>query len=367
MRFAILFILAFFSQLAYSQANQAYRLDTLAEGLNQPWSMAFLPNGDYLIALRVGELRRLSQGSDGWQLSAPLKNTPDTYFAGQGGYFDITLDPDFADNQQVYLSFAYGTADANGTRIVKATLGDDALQEPQAIFTVEPLKDTAAHYGGRMQFLADNTLIMTTGDGFDYREAALDRYNQMGKIIRIERDGSVPADNPFADGKQANAKVYSYGHRNPQGLDIDAANGRIFMHEHGPQGGDEVNLVVAGGNYGWPATSHGVNYSGAYVTPLKTAPGVINAIKVWVPSIAPSGLAYFNRATFPAWRDSLFSGALVDKNVSRLQLKDGKVVSEEFLFAELEARIRDVRVGPDGLLYILTDGEQGKLVRVSPQ
>ncbi len=315
------------------------------------------------MALRVGEVRRISAAGE---VSEPLAGLPDTYVAGQGGYFDILLDPDFASNQTVYLSFAHGTATENGTRIIKGTLSDTAVENVQTLFTVSPLKDTPVHYGGKMIFLQDGTLLMTTGDGFQYREAAQDKFSLLGKIIRINKDGSVPRDNPYADGRQGDPKVWSYGHRSPQGLVLDDATGIVYMHEHGAQGGDELNAILPALNYGWPAATKGINYSGAYVSPLQSAPGIEEPLTYWVPSIAPSGLAIYDGAAFPQWQGDLFVGALVDQEVRHLRIESGKVVSEVAVFTEIGARIRDIRVGPDGFLYILTDSESGKVLRVVP-
>jgi len=369
MRTLLAFILAFFSFAAYTQTQSdktqtTYTLETVAQGLNFPWSIAFLPNGDYLLAMRSAELRRISP--DG-VVGEPLNNLPESYVASQGGYFDVVLDPNFTQNKTLYLAFAYGTEKANGVRVVKASLAPNSLEQLEPIFTIESLKDTPVHYGGRLQFINDGTLLITTGDGFNYREAAQDKSSQLGKIIRINKDGSVPNNNPFANNKNANAYIYSLGHRNPQGLAYDSANNIIYMHEHGPLGGDEVNIIEPGHNYGWPATSYGVNYSGAQITPLTQAPGITDPIHYWAPSIAPSGLAYYNGSTFPAWQGSLFVGALVDKEVRRLTLNDGEVIAEESLFKEIGERIREIKVGPDGFLYILTDSDNGKLIRVRPQ
>lgn len=363
MRIAVALILAFFSQLAYTQADANYRLQTITDNLNSPWSIAFLPNGDYLVSMLGGELRRVSKSGE---IGPALQNTPATYVAGQGGYFDVVLDPDFNSNQTIYLAFAHGTPDANATRIIKATLSAEGLENVTPIFTVNPLKDTPVHYGGRLLFLADKTLLLTTGDGFEYRESAQDKYSQMGKIIRINRDGSIPADNPFVGNDSADPAIYTYGHRSPQGLDLDPKTNTVFMHEHGPQGGDEVNIVKPGANYGWPAVAYGANYSGALVTPLTEAEGVEQPLRYWVPSIAPSGLAYCACENYPQWQNSLFVGALVDQEVSRLSLQGGKVNNEERLFGELKARIRDVRLGPNGYLHILTDGENASLIKVLP-
>jgi glucose/arabinose dehydrogenase len=346
------------------QATVGYKIETVAEGLDYPWSIAFLPNGDYLVAFRVGEVRRISPAG---VVGEPLAGLPDTYVASQGGYFDIVLDPDFASNKTVYLSFAHGTATENGTRIVKGTLGETSVEDVQTLFTVSPLKDTPVHYGGKIIFLADGTLMMTTGDGFEYREAAQDKFSLLGKIIRINKDGSIPADNPYADGIQGDPKVWSYGHRSPQGLVLDDTTGIVYMHEHGAQGGDELNAVLPERNYGWPAVTKGINYSGAYVSPLQSAPGIVEPLTYWVPSIAPSGLAIYDGAAFPQWRGDLFVGALVDQEVRHIKLEAGKVVNEVPIFTEIAARIRDIRVGPDGFLYILTDSDSGKVLRVVPE
>jgi glucose/arabinose dehydrogenase len=341
----------------------SYTLETVADDLNYPWSIAFLPEGDYLVAMRSGEVRRISAHG---VISPALEGLPDSYVLSQGGYFDITLDPNFANNQRIYLSFAYGTPEQNGTRIVSGRLNGDRVENVTPIFTVAPLKDTAVHYGGKMLFLLDGTLVMTTGDGFEYREAAQDTFNLMGKIIRINSDGSIPADNPYASNGLGNAAVWSYGHRNPQGLVLDKATGRLYSHEHGAKGGDELNLVKPDTNYGWPAVTKGVNYSGAYVSPLRSAPGIEEPLTYWDPSIGASGLAIYDGAAFPNWQGKLFIGALVDEEVRMLTLSEGKVTDEQAMFSEIGARIRDVRTGPDGMLYLLTDSEQGKVIRVVP-
>jgi glucose/arabinose dehydrogenase len=337
-----------------------YALETVADDLSKPWSVAFLPGGDYLVTERGGQIQRLQ--ADGSRVS--LSGVPDTYFAGQGGFFDIVLDPDFANNQTVYLSYAHGTPDDNGTGVVRARLTDTGLEDSELILLSEPARATPQHYGGRLLFLPDGTLLITVGEGFEYREAAQDINKQLGKILRINSDGSIPEDNPFfAQGGPA-AKVWTYGHRNAQGLTMDRQRDIVYMHEHGPRGGDEVNRVLAAKNYGWPAITHGVDYSGAYVSPFKEHPDMEQALKIWVPSIAPSGLAYYDGEAFPQWNNSLFVGALVNKEVRRLSLQEGEVTGEETLFAELDARIRDIRQSPDGLLYIVTD--EGSLIRVVP-
>lgn len=357
-------LLALTLWLPGAAAHTDYNLEVVATGLNHPWSITFLPNGTYLVAMRSGEVRRVSREG---KVSSPLAGLPDSYVASQGGYFDIVLDPEFATNSRIYLSFAYGTSKQNGTRIVRGVLRGNSVEEVTPIFTTSPLKDTPVHYGGRLQFLSDGTLLMTTGDGFEYREAAQDRLNLLGKIVRIHSDGSIPRDNPFADGDQGHPAVWSYGHRNPQGLALDSASGRIYAHEHGAMGGDELNLITPDTNYGWPAVTKGINYSGAYVSPLRSAPGVAEPLTYWSRSVGASGLTIYTGKSFPAWRNALFLGTLVDEDVRMIRLEDGEVVDEQIMFSEIEERIRDVRTGPDGLLYLLTDSPQGKVIRVAPK
>jgi glucose/arabinose dehydrogenase len=353
-KYALILILLF----PFRATAAEYLLETIVDDLYYPWSLAFLPNGDYLVAERGGKLQRLQP--DGSRIS--LTGVPDTYFAGQGGFFDIVLDPAFERNQTVYLSYAHGTPGENATGVIRARLGREGLENSELILLSEPSRATPQHYGGRLLFLPDGSLLVTVGDGFEYREAAQDVDQQLGKILRINTDGSVPADNPFVDRGGRAAKVWTYGHRNSQGLAMDAAGTNVYMHEHGPRGGDEVNLVLPGRNYGWPAVTEGIDYSGAYVSPFTEHPDMENALIGWSPSIAPSGLAVYSGAAFPAWQGSLFVGALVDREVRRLTLENGEVTGEESLFSELGMRIRDIRQGPDGLLYILTD--EGSLVRV---
>lgn len=345
----------------FAQSSTRYQLETVTEDLSYPWSLAFLPDGQFLVTQRTGELVRVSANGESQTL---ISGVPDSYVASQGGFFDIVLHPDFESNKMVYLSYAHGTPDANGTGVVRAVLEGDKLIQSKLILLVESFKDTAVHYGGRLLFLADNTLLVTTGDGFEYREMAQDIGSELGKVLRVTDDGSPAVDNPYAD--RGNLRVWTYGHRNPQGLALNGDTGEIYLHEHGPKGGDELNVLQAGNNYGWPAITKGVDYSGAVISPYSELPGMEQAQWYWVPSIAPSGLAWYDGDAFPEWRGDLFVGALVNKDVHRLDIKDGKIVAEEALFGELDARIRDVRAGPDGFLYLLTDSDKGKLIRVRP-
>jgi len=355
--------LAAFLFLLATPALARYELVTVAGPLSYPWGIAFLPGGELLVTERSGTLRRI--GTDG-TISAPLGGVPEVFFRGQGGLLDVALDPHFAENGLVYLSYAHGNAEANATQIARGRLAATGLEDLEVIFTVQPTKDTPQHYGGVLAFMRDGTLLVTTGDGFVYREAAQDRHSQLGKTIRINADGSMPADNPFADDPAA-AAVWTWGHRNPQGLAVDPSTGTVYQHEHGPRGGDELNRLEPGRNYGWPAVTFGLDYTGARVSPYSELPGMEPPLKYWVPSIAPSGLAVYQGDAFPEWRGSLFVGALVDREVRRLTLENGAVTGEEPLFAELGERIRNVRVGPDDRLYLLTDSEQGRVIRVEPR
>jgi len=339
-----------------------YRIETMAEGLDHPWSLAFLPDGRMLVTERAGRLRVIE---DGTLRDQPVAGTPETYVASQGGYFDVLPDPNYDSNSTIYLSFAHGTADANATRLIRGRLAGNRLEDVEVLFTAVPTKDTPVHYGGRMTFLADGTLLLGLGDGFDYREAAQKLDSHLGTIVRIERDGSVPSDNPFADDADALPAIYSYGHRNVQGI-VVADDGTIWSHEHGPKGGDEVNRIRPGENYGWPVITYGVDYSGAMVTPYTQMQGMVQPVVDWTPSIAPSGLTLYDGDLFPQWRGDLLASTLVEKSVRRVDLEDGEVAGQETLFTELDVRLRDVRTGPDGALYLLTDDSDGKVLRVTP-
>ena len=349
--------------IAAAPLHADYRLVTVAEGLAWPWGLAFLPDGDLLVSERGGQLRRVS--ADG-SIGPPLNGVPAVYFRGQGGLLDVALHPDFASNRLVYLSYAHGDRQANATRVARAVLTADGLEALELVHTVTPSKNTPQHYGGSLAFLPDRTLLITTGDGFDFREQAQNPDAQLGKTLRVSDSGAVPADNPFADRSDAAAPVWTYGHRNPQGLVVDPDSGRVWQHEHGPRGGDELNLLKPGRNYGWPAITHGKDYSGAYVSPYTELPGMEQPRLYWVPSIAPSGLTLYRGEAFPAWQGDLFLGALVDREVRRIDLDGSRVAGEEALFGELGERIRNVKTGPDGRLYLVTDSERGRIVRVEP-
>lgn len=348
--------------LAVVSHAQDYDIETVAKGLSHPWAMAFLPGGDILLTERDGQLRRIS---DGVLQEAPIENLPQMYIDGQGGLMDIQLDHGFHINQKLYISFSSGTSRANATTVISARLAGSRLEEVTTIFTASPDKSTPHHFGGRLVLLPDETLLVTIGEGFDYREMAQSLDNHLGKLVRINTDGSVPEDNPFVGDDKVLPEIYTYGHRNPQGL-LVALDGTVWLHEHGPRGGDELNRVEPGRNYGWPAITHGMDYSGAYVSPYTEAEGMEQPVVYWTPSIAPGGFCEYQGSAFPQWRGNLFVAALAEKSVRRLVLENGEVLSQQIMFTELGERIREVRAGPDGLIYLLTDSENGKLLRIKP-
>lgn len=341
-----------------------YRIETLTEGLEHPWSLAFLPDGRMLVTERVGRLRLIE--ADGRLLEDPIAGLPQAFIAAQAGLMEVALDPDYPDNRWLYLSYAHGDAEANNTRLIRARLVGDELRDIDVLFTAQPLKAGAAHYGGRIAFLADKTLVLTLGDGFDWREQAQNPGNHLGKIVRLNRDGSVPSDNPLLGQAGAAAEIYSLGHRNVQGIFFDAETDRLYSHEHGPRGGDELNLIQAGQNYGWPLATFGVDYTGARVSPYTELPGLVAPLLHWTPSVAPSSLTLYRGALFPDWQGDLFAATLAERSVRRIRVRDGMLAGEEVLFEELGERIRDVRSGPDGALYLLTDNAEGRLLRVVP-
>ncbi|UYF98897.1 PQQ-dependent sugar dehydrogenase [Halomonas sp. GD1P12] len=346
---------------AEEPASVDYRLEIVAEGLEHPWSLAFLPGGDMLVTERPGRLRRITPGEE----SVAIDNAPAVFASKQSGLFDVLLSNDFAQNETLYLSYACGDLTANHTCLARARLVDNALQNVEEIFRVAPAKRGAAHFGGRLAWLPDDTLILTLGDGFDYREQAQNNDNHIGTIVRLNRDGSAPQDNPFMGEDSTRPEIYSLGHRNVQGLVVDG-EGRVIIHEHGPRGGDEINIIEPGANYGWPIATHGLDYTGARVTPFTEYPGTMPPLLDWTPSIAPSGMTRYDGELFPEWQGDLLIGSLVDREVRRVTLNDDLTQAEdvEGLFGELEERIRDVRTGPDGALYLLTDSPEGRLIRV---
>lgn len=357
-----LIVFALLFGTAISPASD-YKITVVAEGLEYPWSLAFLPNKEMLLTERAGRLRMIR---DGVLIEYDVRGLPDIYVHGQGGLFDVLVDPEFDRNRRIYLSFSAGRATANALHVISARLEGATLRDVKTILEVSPTKNTPHHFGGRMALLPDGTLLVSSGDGFDFREQSQSLKSMLGKMLRINTDGSIPDDNPFVGRADARPEILSYGHRNPQGV-VVTRDGKIWIHEHGPKGGDELNLITPGKNYGWPAITYGMDYSGAYVSPFTTAAGMEQPLVYWTPSIAPAGMTEYQGAAFPEWQGNLFVAALVEKSVRRLTLDGTSVVSQETMFMNLDTRFRDVRTGPDGFLYLLTDANPGAVLRVTPR
>ncbi|UTA46853.1 PQQ-dependent sugar dehydrogenase [Simiduia sp. 21SJ11W-1] len=340
-----------------------YTINTVAEGLNLPWAMAFLPDGRLLVSERSGALRLVKDGA----VSAPLTGVPATYFKGQGGLHDLKLHPDYANNGWVYLSFAWGSPKENALRLVRGRVKGEAFVDVEEVFTATPLKDTPVHYGGRLDFLPDGTLVMGIGDGYNYREDAQKTDSLLGKVVRIHDDGRIPEDNPFVNQKAYHPAIYSLGHRNPQGMAYDAKRKLLLSNEHGPKGGDEINILAPGKNYGWPVITYGRDYSGASITPYTEYPGMEQPLVNWTPSIAPASLIVYSGKAFPAMAGDLLSSSLKFNEVRWVQMQGNQAAHQVALFKEVGARLRAVYEGPEGALYLLTDAKNGKILKVAPK
>jgi len=340
------------------------RIVTVAEGLEHPWGMAFLPDGRALVTERPGRLRIV--GADG-KPGAPLEGVPAVSATGQGGLLDVQLDPDFAKNRFVYLSYAEPREGGNGTAVARGTLTERGLAGVQVIFRQDVTIDGRHHFGSRLVFDRKGRLFVTLGDRNSERARAQTLDSHIGKVVRIERDGKVPADNPFVGRADAKPEIWSYGHRNMQGAALHPVTGELWTNEHGPRGGDELNRTLAGLNYGWPKVTYGVEYSGKTISESPTAPGIEPPVHYWVPSIATSGMLFYTGSQFPKWNGNAFVGGLASQQLSRLEMDGNTVVREEVLLkGVLNQRVRDVEQGPDGYIYLLTDEDNGKLVRLEP-
>jgi glucose/arabinose dehydrogenase len=340
------------------------RLVTVAEGLERPWGIAFLPDGRALVTERPGRLRIV--GTDG-KLSEPLGGVPAVDAIKQGGLLDVALDPEFAATRLVYLSYTEKREDGNGTTVARGRLGERGLEDVQVIFRQRPAVSGGHHFGSRLVFARDGRLFITLGDRFSERARAQTLDSHLGKVVRIERDGKIPADNPFLGRPGALPEIWSYGHRNVQGAALHPATGELWTNEHGPKGGDELNRDLPGRNYGWPTVTYGVEYSGEKISDSPTAPGIEPPVHYWVPSIATSGLLFYTGTRFPQWRGSAFVGGLANKQLVRLEMDGTRVVREERLLeGVVNERVRDVEQGPDGSIYLLTDEINGRLLRVEP-
>lgn len=351
----------------YRTERTLMRVETLAAGLQEPWGLAFLPDGRMLVTEKAGRLRLVA--SDG-TVSPPLAGLPEVDARGQGGLLDVALDPRFETNRLVYLSYSEPGEGGNSTAVARAALSEDgaALSGLSVIFSQKPKLDSKAHFGSRLVFDRDGRLFVTLGErsAASFRDQAQDLGSHLGKVVRIEADGSVPDDNPFVGQAGALPEIWSYGHRNIQAAAIRPETGQLWVIEHGPRGGDEINIAEPGQNYGWPVVSHGVNYDG---TPVGTGKahqdGMVDPLHQWTPVIAPSGMIFYTGEAFAEWRGNLFVGGLKTNALVRLELDGERVVKEERLLFSLKKRIRDVVQGPEGAIYLLTDEDNGEILRLS--
>ena len=350
------------AQQVLRSSRASYSLRMLTLDLEQPWGMAFLPDGRLLITERPGRLRIFANGR---LERAPVGGLPKVYARGQGGLLDICLHPDFARNARIYLTYSGEGEGGAATVLARAEFRNNALVGVQRIFEALPRTSGGLHFGSRVVFDRAGLLYVTCGERYQMQRAQ-NLADLGGKVVRLRDDGSVPPDNPFVGREGARPEIFTYGHRNPQGMAMHPVTGRIWLVEHGPRGGDELNLLKAGANYGWPRATHGIDYSGSTISPNKSLPGMEDPVRVWVPSISPSGLAFYTGDRFPGWKGSVFTGALSDNALIRIELDGDRHVGEERLLVDLLPYIRDVRQGPDGLLYVVTHTDSGGLYRLEP-
>lgn len=348
----------------FSTQAMQLNVDTVAKGLEHPWSVAFLPDGRMLVTERPGRLNLVdSRGK-----LVRIAGLPAIAAGGQGGLLDVALAPDFATSRRIVFSFTEPRGQANGTSVAVARLSANAerIDDVKVIFRQEPSYANAMHFGGRLVFARDGTLFITLGERFALMDQAQNLSNHLGKIVRINLDGSVPRDNPFVGQSDKKPEIWSYGHRNVQAAAIHPQTGALWTVEHGAKGGDEINIPQAGKNYGWPVIAYGKHYSGAKIGLGTAAQGMEQPIYVWDPSIAPSGMAFVTSDRYPQWKGQLLVGALAGEIVSRLTLDGTRIATEERMLNNLQERIRDVRQAPDGFIYLLTDSPQGRLLRLNP-
>lgn len=342
-------------------AEAGVKTEELVTGLSHPWGMAFLPDGRLLVTERTGAIRLYSEQGG---LSEPLNGVPDVAAVNQGGMLDIALDPDFADNRTVYFCYSKPGEGGSSSSVARATLNDKTLTEVTTVFTAAPLIDNGFHFGCRLAFDSAQQLYISLGDRYKYMDEAQNTNNHFGSIVRVNKDGSVPADNPFTDGEAP--EVFSYGHRNVQGLTIHPNTGAVWAMEHGPKGGDEVNLLEKGANYGWPEITYGIDYDGDIISDKTHREGMKQPVLYWDPSIAPSGMVFYEGEPFADWNGDLLVGALKFTHLRRIEMEDGQPGEQYEYLKDRNERIRDVEVGPDGYIYLLTDAPEGKLLKLTP-
>ena len=363
--FVLAGLLALAAAPSVAQSQPSPKAQTVASGLQHPWAVAFLPDGRFLVTERPGRLRVVN--ADG-QVQPAVQGLPEVAAGGQGGLLDVITDSAFASNRTIYFCFSEpGKGTTNSTALARARLSQDAkrLEDVKVIFSQQPKFSSTAHFGCRIVERPDGTLFLTLGDRFSRRDDAQTLDNHHGKVVRVGKDGAIPKDNPFVGKAGALPEIWSYGHRNSQGATL-APDGSLWTHEHGARGGDEINRPQAGKNHGWPLVSFGVNYDGSKIgSGDSAAPGLEPPLHHWTPSIAPSGMAFLTSDRYgAAWKGNLLVGSLKFQYLDRIELKDGQVVAEHKLLEDLGQRIRDVRQGPDGLLYVLTDNANGRLIRL---
>jgi aldose sugar dehydrogenase len=340
------------------------KVATVAGGLEHPWGLAFLPDGRMLVTERPGRLRLVDRQG---RLSEPLAGVPTVLARGQGGLLDVAIDPHFAANRLVYLSYAEpGDKGTAGTAVARGRLADNRLDKVEVIYRQQPKVKGGNHFGSRLVFAPDGALFITQGDRYDYKQQAQDLSSGLGKIVRIRPDGSIPRDNPFVGRDGARPEIWSYGHRNIQAAALHPDTGQLWTVEHGARGGDELNHPEAGKNYGWPVITYGVDYDGTKIGEGTAKAGMEQPVYYWDPVIAPSGMAFYSGSLFPEWKGAVLVGSLKPGLLVRLTLKDGKVVQEDRYLGDLGERIRDVRQAPDGSIYLLTDSDDGRILRLSP-
>lgn len=340
-----------------------FRVATIAGNLEHPWGLAFLPDGRMLVTERPGRLRVIAAGQ---LLPEAVTGLPEISAGGQGGLLDVALHPHYRDTGWIYFSYVGAGEGGRGTEVARARLDGLRLTDLQILFRLQPKSGTGRHFGSRLLFDRAGYLYITLGDRGD-RPRAQRLGDHAGSVIRLHDDGRVPVDNPFVRHPGALPEIFSYGHRNPQGMALHPQSGEVWIHEHGPQGGDELNVIERGGNYGWPVITHGVNYgTGTRIGEGTHKQGMLQPLHYWVPSIAPSGMSFYTGDKFPRWQGNLFVGSLKFQQLVRLELEGNSVVSEERLLTNQLGRIRDVASGPDGYLYLLTDAPNGSLLRLEP-
>jgi len=342
--------------------RHAFRVVTVVEGLEHPWGMAFLPGGDILVTERPGRLRLIR---DGALDPAPIGGLPEVSDGGQGGLMDVALHPGFAENGLVYLSYSKGGRDGRTTAVVRGRLEQGRLTGVQEIFEADAWNGNGVHFGSRLVFDGKGHLFISVGERGEMQQAQ-NPDNHQGTIIRLRDDGSVPADNPFVGRQGYRPEIWAYGVRNPQGLVLHPGTGELWEVEHGPRGGDEINVILPGHNYGWPVITYGIDYDGTVISDLKEKEGMDQPLHYWVPSIATSGLTIYDGDRFPDWRGDAFVGGLAGLHLARVAFDGHRVVETEKLLEGLGHRIRDVRTGPDGLIYVLVDASRAPLLRLEP-